>query len=276
MARDLTPLDKPTQGAVRDLDDPSKSIYPHNKCKVTSIGHKWEMNETPDNEYINIRHGLTGAYFKLMTNGDIQVHSPSNNINIIAAKNIEIKTGTILDTEQKDRSDRMDINVIGNAHFLVEGDTHFHTKGDRYDKVDGNYFLTVGNRMNIVSPDIGILSDGTFQLNVNEMKTDGSRITTKVLDGGEVRFDLLGGFIVNQISPLSGTISFSTLGNFEVDVGQNVVFNVGGANFNPLQPAFAVNCAVGGISMNALLGASNFFAGGPYLDVDCLAGVYLN
>lgn len=284
MTRDLSQLDESTKKAVGEFDNPNDSVYPYNREKITSIGHKWEMNETPDNEYINIRHGLTGSYFKLMPNGDIQVHSPSNNINIISAKNIEIKTGTILDTEQKDRSDRMDINVIGNAHFLVEGDTHFHTKGDRYDKVDGSYFLTVGNRTNIVSPDIGILSDGTFQLNVNEMKTDGSRITTKVLGGGEIRFDLLGGFVVNQLIPAAGTISFNTLGNFEVNVGQNVNyivgdsvdFQIGGIGFGPLKPSFTVNCLLGGISMNALLGASNFFAGGPYLDVDCLTGVYLN
>lgn len=282
--KDVSKLDSETKKAVSQFKDPNESVYPYNKQKVTNVGHKWEMDDTAGNETINIRHGTTGAYFKMMPNGDIQIHSPSNNINVIAAKNIEIKTGTVVDTQQKDRSNRMDINVVGNAHFLVEGDTHFHTKGDRYDKVDGTYYITVGNRLNVVSPDAGILCNGTLQLDVNEMKTDGQKISTNVGVGGEVRFDLFGAFTVNQIIPAAGTISFNTLGNFEVNVGQNVNYIVGdsvdfqisGIGFGPLKPSFTVNCLLGGISMNALLGASNYFAGGPYLDVDCLTGVYLN
>ena len=284
MRKDLSKLDSATQEAIGEFTDPNKPTYPRDKKTVTSSGHVWELDDTLGKETINLRHGPTGSYFKMMPNGDIQIHSPTNNVNIIAAKNVEIKTGALVDTQQKDRSNRFDINIVGNAHYLIEGDTHLHTKGDRYDKVDGSYFLTVGNKTNIVSPDVGILSQGTFQLEVNEMKTDGQKLTTSVGVGGEVRYDLFGAFTVNQLLPAAGTISFTTLGNFEVNVGQNVNyavgdsvdFQIGGVGFGPLKPAFTVNCAFGGISMNALFGASNFFAGGPALDIDCITGVYLN
>ena len=92
MRRDLSKLDSATQEAIGEFTDPNKPTYPRDKKTVTSSGHVWELDDTLGKETINLRHGPTGSYFKMMPNGDIQIHSPTNNVNIIAAKNVEIKT----------------------------------------------------------------------------------------------------------------------------------------------------------------------------------------
>ena len=45
--RDTSQLDqiKKAVDKIDENDKNGKSAYPHNKQKVTSIGHKWEMNE---------------------------------------------------------------------------------------------------------------------------------------------------------------------------------------------------------------------------------------
>ena len=287
--RDTSNYDSKTKSAVKKIDDNNNTdsrVYPDNKQKVTAIGHKWEMNETDGNEYINLRHGTTGAYIKMFANGDVQVHSPVRDVNVIAARHINIKAGSKVDAKQKDLSDRLCINVVGNAHLLVEGDMHQHVKGDKFETVDGTYTLNVKNKYIINANDAGFKCLGTYQVEANKMATSGQNVETTVA-GGAITFNYAGGFIVNTLTPGS-TISFNGAGNFEVNVLADVIFNVGGVErhtiagvspsgaLGPLTTAFAVTTALGGISMNALLGVGNIFAGGPYLDVDCLTGVYLN
>jgi hypothetical protein len=287
--RDTSKLDPKTKDAVNTLDESDKngqSTYPHNKQKVTSIGHKWEMNETEGNEYINLRHGLTGAYIKMFANGDVQVHSPVRDVNVIAARHVNVKAGSKVDAKQKDLSDRLCINVVGNAHLLVEGDMHQHVKGDKFETVDGTYTLNVKNRYIINANDAGMKCLGTYQVEANRVKNNGQNIETTVT-GGAVTFNYSGGFILNTLTPGS-TISFNGFGNFEVDVKGDCIFNVGGKEFHkifgvsptggigPTIPSFSVETVVGAIEMKALLGTGTYYAGGPYLDVDCVTGVYLN
>jgi len=291
MAHDLdtSKLDPKTKAATKKIKDNNtqgKSTYPHNKQKTTTIGHKWEMNETEGNEYINLRHGLTGAYIKMFANGDVQVHSPVRDVNVIAARHVNVKAGSKVDAKQKDLSDRLCINVVGNAHLLVEGDMHQHVKGDKFETVDGTYTLNVKNRYIINANDLGVKCLGTYQVEANKCTNSGQNVETNVM-GGAVTFNYAGGFVINTLTPGS-TISFNGAGNFEVNVAADIMFNAGGKEIHniagvsptggvsPVTPAFAVTTALGGISLNALVGVGNFFAGGPYLDVDCLTGVYLN
>ena len=48
--------------------------YPYNKSKTFACGHKWEFNETEENEYINLRHGTTGAYIKTVSYTHLRAH----------------------------------------------------------------------------------------------------------------------------------------------------------------------------------------------------------
>ena len=65
--KDVSKLDSETKKAVSQFKDPNESVYPYNKQKVTNVGHKWEMDDTAGNETINIRHGTTGSYFKMIS-----------------------------------------------------------------------------------------------------------------------------------------------------------------------------------------------------------------
>jgi hypothetical protein len=287
--RDTSKLDPKTKDAVKKIDDNNttdQSVYPHNKQKTTAIGHKWELNETEGNEYINLRHGLTGSYIKLLANGDVQIHSPIRDVNVMGAKNVNVKAGSKVDKKQKDLSDRLSVHVVGNCHLEVEGDMHQHVKGDKYETVNGTYTLNVKNRFAVNANDLGLKCLGTYQVEANKIATNGQNVDTTVT-GGAITFNYAGGFVLNTLTPGS-TISFNGAGNFEVNIASDCIFNIGGKEIHniagvsatggvsPVTPAFAVTTALGGISMVATLGVGNYFAGGPYLDVDCLTGVYLN
>jgi len=281
--RDLSKLDDQTRQAILKFKDPNASIYPYKKGKTTLCGHKITYDETPGNENIEIRHGKTGSEVFLAPNGDVFVRSPSGDVNINAARHANINVGSNLDVDQKDNSDRLVVNVVGNAHVLVEGDTHFHTKGDRYDLVDGSYTLTVGNRTTIISPDFGIECAGTYVLDGNDVKVDGTSITTNCDVGGEVVFNLFGSFAVNQLLPLAGTVSINTTGNFELNVGQNVNVLVkdrmdiviAGTGLGALSKSFTLNCVLGGWDIRSSLGTGNLYSTGA-MDLDCVTGIYLN
>ena len=308
-------LDFKTLAALDFLSENNNSEkvdYPYNKAIQTRIGHKIEYNETEGNEYINIRHGTTGAYIKMFASGDIQIHSPSRDINIVAARHINVKCGSKLDIENKDANHRLNINVIGNAHLDVEGDMHLNVKGDRYDRVSGQYFLNVGDKFITTMGEGQVKSTGLYNLDVNKFITTGSNISRNLKEGGIMRDSFAGTYIIEQTSPggvlkLSsledmeiyalGHIRTKTLSNCTYDVGGKVDFTIAGLRVNgtptgvpkgplsPTEPSFNVTCAagaysattvLGNVELTATVGTMSLFAGGPYLDVDCLTGVYLN
>jgi hypothetical protein len=299
-------LDDKTKSALKKIKDNDRSEtvkYPYNKVKTTAIGHKWELNETEGNEYINLRHGTTGAYIKMFSNGDVQIHSPVRDVNVIAARHINIKSGTTLDNENKDKSDRFVINVVGNAHMLVEGDMHTHVKGNRHDKVDGEYTIDVKDKFLINMAEGGVKCSGTYQLDASKSTMTATTISRDLKKGGTMRDSFAGTYIIEQTSP-GGTLKLSSMGDMEIyslghirartlsnltfDIAGKVAYNIAGLRvlgtptgvpqgpLSPFESAFEVNALQGAVRMNATLGVAQYFAGGPYLDVDCLTGVYLN
>ena len=299
-------LDDKTIKALEKIDKNNKSEcseYPYNKVKTTPIGHKWEFNETPGNEYINLRHGVTGAYFKMFANGDIQVHAPAGNINVIAAKHLNIKTGSKLDTKNKDKNDRMVINVIGNAHMTVDGDMHTHVKGNRHDQVDGEYTLNVKDKYLVNMSEGGLKCSGTYQVDANKTTMTATNIQRDLKEGGIMRDSFAGTYIIEQTSPggilelnsrgdleifALGHIRCTSLSNLSFDIAGKVSYNIAGMRvlgtptgvpqgpLSPFESSFEVNALQGAVRMSASIGVAQYFAGGPYLDVDCLTGVYLN
>lgn len=305
-ARVKSKLGEKTAEALKKIKENDKSetvTYPYNKTKTTTVGHKWEFNETEGNEFINIRHGTTGAYFKMFANGDIQIHSPTRDINVIAARHINIKSGSKLDNENKDKSDRFVINVVGNAHMLVEGDMHTHVKGNRHDQVDGEYTINVKDKFLINMAEGGVKCSGTYQLDASKSTMTATTIARDLKAGGTMRDSFAGTYIIEQTSPggvlklislgdmeidAIGHIRAKTLSNLTFDIAGKVAYNIAGLRvigtptgvpsgpLSPFESSFEVNALQGAVRMNATLGVAQYFAGGPYLDVDCLTGVYLN
>lgn len=299
-------LDQPTKDKLDFLannNDSEKVTYPYSKIKHSKIGHRLEFNETEGNEFVMVKHGLTGSYIKMFASGDIQIHSPARDINVVAARHVNVKAGTKVDKEAKDASDRMVVHVVGNAHMEVEGDMHCHVKGNRYDTVDGEYILNVKDKFIQTISEGGIKVSGTYTLDANKFVTDGSNIQRNLKAGGTMRDSFAGTYIIEQTNPggnltlksfgdididAIGHIRVKTLSNLEHTVAGKVSYAIAGLRvlgtptgvpsgpLTPFEPSFDVTCAAGAIKNTAALGVATYFAGGPYLDVDCLTGVYLN
>lgn len=298
--------------SIIENDKSEKVEYPYNKAKTFLCGHKWEFNETEDNEYINFRHGTTGAYIKMFQNGDVQIHTPVRDVNVIAARHINVKCGHTLDNEDPSKNDRFVLNVTGNIHLDVEGDMHTVVKGNRYTTINGEDNLTVkGNAVHNYS-DLGQNITGTHTVDSGKSVTTAMNIQRDLKKGGIMRDSFAGTYIIEQTNPggvlelkslgdiemyALGHIRCTTLSNLEYVVNGKVDYKISGLRvigsptgvptgpLAPTEPSFAVTCAAGGInhtaalgniSTVAALGTMNLFAGGPYLDVDCLTGVYLN
>jgi len=304
MYRGTEGLDNPTRLEAERLKNlqQNKSEYPYNKTFVSKIGHTVELNETEGNEYINVRHGLTGAFIKLDAEGNVFIVTP-NDINVESARKLNVKCGTVLDRKNKSKSDHMCINVVGNAHVEVEGDMEFHVRGDRHDRVDGEYFLTVGKQMVTTAPDAQYKVTGQFNVDANKYVTTAATTETNQSLGGTTAINVSGTFEINQLSP-GGVLKFTskgdmefeslghirttTLSNLDYSVAGKVAYAIAGLRvigtptgvpqgpLSPFESAFDVTCAQGAIRNTASLGVVQIFAGGPYLDVDCLTGVYLN
>jgi len=304
MARGTEGLDAPTKKETDRLKslEQNQSEYPYNKIFKSKIGHTVELNETEGNEYINVRHGLTGAFIKMDAEGNVFIVTP-NDINVESAKKLNVKCGTTLDKKNKSKSDHMCINVIGNAHVEVEGDMEFHVKGDRHDKVDGEYFITVGKQFVTTAPDAQYKVTGQFNVDANKYITTAATTECNAKKGGTQSINVNGTFEINQLSPggvlklsSKGDMEIETLGHIRCKSLSNLTFNIAGkvayniaglrvigtptgvpqGPLSPFESSFEVNALQGAVRMNATLGVAQYFAGGPYLDVDCLTGVYLN
>jgi hypothetical protein len=297
-------------GDIKNFKDAKDRQYPNVKVCQTVVGHKIELNETEGNESVTIRHGTTGAFVKMFANGDIELYSPRD-INVAAARHVNIKNGTTMSKKKEDNNDRMVINVTGNAHLLVENNMHVHVKGNKYERIDGEYLLTVGNKFITAMGEGAVNSRGLYAIDVSRFTTNGSTIERNLKAGGTMRDSFAGTYIIEQTSP-GGVLRLSSLGDIEMyalgsmrtnivgdadyTIGGKVNYNIAGlrtivptgANGGPLaptQPAFNINIAagayscttvLGNVTMTASIGTMKLFAGGPFLDVDCLTGVYLN
>lgn len=306
-------LDDLTNKVLKDINKfkESKDVrYPHVKCLSSTIGHKIELNETEGNESITIRHGTTGAFVKMFANGDVELYSPRD-INVAAARHINIKNGTKVNKKKSDDNDRMAITVTGNAHLLVENDMHVHVKGNKYERIDGEYILNVGDKFITTMGEGFVRSAGLYSIDVSKFSTNGSTIERNLREGGTMRDSFAGTYIIEQTSPggvlrlasqgdiemfAFGSMRTEIVGDAEYTIGGKVNYNIAGlrtivptgANGGPLTPteaAFNINIAhgayscttvVGNVDITATIGIMELFAGGPYLDVNCLTGVYLN
>lgn len=307
-----------TEEAVREAqniiasDTSELPTYPRNKAKTTAVGHKWEMNETEGNEYINMRHGITGAYVKMFANGDVQIHTPVRDVNVIAARHLNVKCGSTLNSKDPSKNDRMVLNITGNLHMEVEGDMHTLVKGNRYTTINGTDNLTVKGTATQVYSDLGQNVTGTHTITSGKSKLISNNIQRTLEKGGVMRDRLSGTYIIEQFSPggciditSAGDIDLTAIGHIRTTTVSNLTYTVGGkCEYNiaglrvtgsptgvpsgPLavtEASFAVNCAAGSITGTAVLGNINFaatvgtmqlFAGGAFLKVNCLTGVYLN
>jgi len=175
------------------------------------------FNETEENEYINLRHGTTGAYIKMYANGDIQVHTPIRDVNVIAARHINVKTGTRLDSQDPSKSDRFVLNVTGNVHLDIEGDMHTNIKGNRYTTINGEDNLTIKGPALYNYSELGENITGDHKCEASKSITVANNIQRDLKKGGLMKDSFAGTYIIEQTSR-GGVLQFKSEGDMQIDV----------------------------------------------------------
>ena len=84
------------------------SQYPYNKTMTTNSGHVIEIDDTPNNERINIYH-KSGSYISFQPNGDVFHKSVSNAHTLILEDDNRIVSGV------------QNVTILGNANLNIGG-----------------------------------------------------------------------------------------------------------------------------------------------------------
>ena len=105
-----------------NLDVPiaSPSIYPFNQANETPSGHSFELDDTPGNERILIKHH-SGAGIELKPDGSVLLSAKSNQVQVVG----------------------------GTQNIIVQGPGELTYDGDLNMNVNGNYNLHVGGTFNV-------------------------------------------------------------------------------------------------------------------------------
>ena len=87
--------------------------YPRNFVQSTRAGHMFEMNNTPEGEYIRLLHA-NGNFLNLDEKSNNNLVS-YNDTYILSDHNLVIRVGKDIE------NDRMALHVVGDVNIYVEG-----------------------------------------------------------------------------------------------------------------------------------------------------------
>ena len=293
-------------GSVTPNNNPQHiTKYPKNWVITTSAGHVLEMDNTEDGERIRLLHGKSGSIIEMDENDDTFIIS-KRHIHLNSDATTTLKVGT------DKRSDKLIIQVIGDAHLNVEGDLHTEVEGNRYDQVDGDYELKVKGAISVDSAtNIGILSDNELRIKANTINKTATFYNLNMLEGGELKEEIHGNRVVSMDKE-GGTFAIERAGDLRFNVKGCEYNNVGRNLFTEVQGKMKtiahgndIDCIEGGApsgmnvsktadtgwelntgSTDVLINTNNFTmsasgkgymsASGDEFKIDCNNGIYLN
>ncbi len=116
-----------SMGISFDVPFPTSSIYPFNQSNTTPTGHSFEIDDTPGNERVLIKH-RTGAGVELKQDGSVVVASRANQVRVVGADD--------------------ELVVTGQGNLTYDGDLNLTVNGDYNVDVGGTYNLRVGSNFN--------------------------------------------------------------------------------------------------------------------------------
>ena len=131
--------------------------YPYNRAIVTRSGHIIEIDDTPDNERLHIRHSK-GSYVEINKDGRMIIKSVDDSFEIVGKnKNIHIEGNA-------------NIKVKGNLNSVVDGKTTITGKQDIVLASEGKIAIngvmgvniSSGTSINVKSPGGIIQTEGSF------------------------------------------------------------------------------------------------------------------
>jgi hypothetical protein len=114
-------------GANFDVPYASPSIYPFNQTNNTPSGHSFEIDDTPGNERILIKHH-TGAGVELKQDGSVVVASRNHQVQVVGADH--------------------ELVVSGQGNLTYDGDLNLTVNGNYNVDVGGTYNVNVGANQN--------------------------------------------------------------------------------------------------------------------------------
>jgi len=133
-------------GLDLELKDLITSEYPLNQVQETTSGHVIELDDTPGNERVLIKHN-TGAGVEMRTDGTIIISSTNNKVEVTGG-------------DQK-------VIVEGNGQLVYNGNLNLKVSGDMNIEVGGNYNLVAGTKREIIDGPCLSEINGNYQFNVN-------------------------------------------------------------------------------------------------------------
>jgi LAS superfamily LD-carboxypeptidase LdcB len=129
-----------------NLPRPGPSQYPLNQVQETASGHIIEIDDTPGNERVLIRHN-SGAGVELTSQGDVVVSSRHNKVEVVGADHSVIVEGEGNLTYRGNLNLRVtgDLNIdCLNYNLTTRGNKTETTSGSNTTNVGGNNRQTVG------------------------------------------------------------------------------------------------------------------------------------
>ena len=180
--------------------------YPRNFVQSTRAGHMFEMNNTPEGEYIRLLHA-NGNFLNLDEKSNNNLVS-YNDTYILSDHNLVIRVGKDIE------NDRMALHVVGDVNIYVEGNMHSEVEGDRYDRVNGNYQMQVGGVCTIQSDEnLAIQAKNEMKLQSNAYTNKTVFLENDLSEGGSVKENVAGNY---EVKILKGSSTFSINSNGDI------------------------------------------------------------
>ena len=129
-----------TLGVNFDIPYASPSIFPFNQANTTPSGHSFEIDDTPGNERILIRHH-TGAGVELKQDGSVVVASRTHQVQVVGADHELVVSGQGNLTYDGD----LNLTVNGNYNLEVGGTMNVNVGANHNHSVHGTYTTEVGD-----------------------------------------------------------------------------------------------------------------------------------
>ena len=205
-------------------NSPYNASYPHNFVHETKAGHVFELDDTPDQERINLYH-TAGSFVEMDASGTMVIKSGGNMYMIIEANGNVYIDG------------KYSVTATGDMSLYAKNDMTIRVDGNLKTNVHGNYELNVAGYMNT---------------NVGEaIRTRGLKVALESQDD----FDIFSGTEFHLGAPIIGVKSSGNIflnsvsGNLELKAGVNAnIYGVGDAN---IRSASNVNLQSATINVNA-------------------------
>lgn len=217
-----------SMGVSFDVPFATSSIYPFNQSNTTPSGHSFEIDDTPGNQRILIKHH-TGAGVELKQDGSVVVSSRSHQIQVVGADHELVVTGAGNLTYNGD----LNLTVNGDYNVDVGGTYNVRVGAEFNQSVHGSYLTEVGDVHSTVvrgNKDVRVWGD-TFNFHSSELK---------VVAKKDIRMIVANDFVVNS----GRNIRLTSVNTFSSSAGQNSVISgqdcvvtgatgkIGGAEFH--------------------------------------------